>query len=138
MKTLVMNAGSSSQKSTLYELKEPVPIAPPTALWEGNADWAEHQGEADLKITTAHGAKVEKKLSTSSRHEVIVALLETLWSGPTRVVDDPSEIAIVGHRVVHGGDIYRESVIITPEVKKAIQRLADFDLRCDNHAFTVY
>ena len=126
MKILVMNAGSSSQKSTLYELKEPVPIAPPTPLWEGNADWAEHQGEADLKITTAQGVNVEKKLSTSSRHEVIAALLETLWSGPTRVVDDPKEIAIVGHRVVHGGDTFRESVVITPEVEKAIQRLADF------------
>jgi acetate kinase len=126
MKILVMNAGSSSQKSTLYDLKEPVPVAPPTPLWEGNADWAEHQGEADLKITTAQGANVEKKLSTSSRHEVIAALLETLWSGSTRVIDDPSEIALVGHRVVHGGDTYRESVVITPEVKKAIHRLADF------------
>src|ERR1700686_1109066 len=120
MKILVMNAGSSSQKSTLYELKEPVPIALPKPLWEGNADWAEHQGEADLKITTAQGANVEKKLSTSSGIEVIAALLETLWSGSTRVIGDPSEIALVGHRVVHGGDTYRESVVITPEVKRAI------------------
>ncbi|HLJ34336.1 MAG TPA: acetate kinase [Ktedonobacteraceae bacterium] len=126
MKILVMNGGSSSQKSTLYDVKDPLTVQPPPPLWEGSADWAEHQGEADLKITTAKGEKVEKKLSTSSRHEVIAALLETLWSGPTRVIDIPSDIAIVGNRIVHGGDKYRESVVITSEVKDTIRRIADF------------
>ena len=129
MKVLVMNAGSSSQKSTLYDLggpNNPPPDRAQSALWEGEADWAEHQGEADLSITTAQGQKVEKKLPTDSRPEVIAGLLETLWSGPTRVVDSPSDITIVGHRVVHGGADYRESVVITPEVKATIQRIADF------------
>ena|SRR5579863_1696136 len=126
MKILVMNGGSSSQKSTLYDVTEPLTVQPPQPLWEGSADWAEHQGEADLKITTAAGEKVEKKLSTDSRHEVIAGLLDTLWSGPTRVIDSPADIAIVGNRVVHGGAEYRESVVITPEVKATIRRLADF------------
>ncbi len=126
MKILVMNGGSSSQKSTLYDVTDPSTVQPPSPLWEGSADWAEHAGEADLKITTAAGEKVEKKLSTDSRHDVIAGLLETLWSGPTRVVDSPADITIVGNRVVHGGVTYRESVVITSEVKDAIQRIADF------------
>ena len=84
------------------------------------------RGEAALKITAAKGEKVEKKLLTDSRHDVIAGLLETLWSGPTRVIDSPADIAIVGNRVVHGGDTYRESVVITPEVKDTIRRIADF------------
>ena len=126
MNILVMNGGSSSQKSTLYDVKDPSSVQPPLPLWEGSADWAEHPGQADLKITTAAGEKVEKRLSTDSRHEVIAGLLETLWSGPTRVIDSPADIAIVGNRVVHGGAEYRESVVITPEVKATIRRIADF------------
>lgn len=126
MKILVMNGGSSSQKSTLYDVTDPLTIQPPPPLWEGSADWAEHTGEADLKIMTASGEKVEKKLSTDSRHEVIAGLLETLWSGPTRVIDSPADITIVGNRVVHGGAEYRESVVITPEVKDTIRHIADF------------
>ncbi len=126
MKILVMNAGSSSQKSTLYDVKDPSSVQPPPSLWEGSADWAEHTGEADIKITTAKGEKMEKKLSTDSRYEVIANLLETLWSGPARVIESPNDIAIVGNRVVHGGEEYRESVVITPEVKDTIRRIADF------------
>ena len=51
-------------------------------------------------------------------------MLETLWQGQTKVIEQPSAIDVVGHRVVHGGQEYRESVRITPAVKVAIDRLA--------------
>ncbi len=126
MKILVLNAGSSSQKSRLYELGDGLPDQPQASLWEADADWSEHQDETYCKITTSTGQNLEEKLPTTSRHEVVAFLLKTLWSGKTQVIAHASEIAIVGHRVVHGGQEYRESTLITPAVKDAIKRLSSF------------
>jgi acetate kinase len=58
MKILVLNAGSSSQKSCLYEFKaEELPI-PSRPLWEADIDWSHRRGMAELKVTTAQGGKV--------------------------------------------------------------------------------
>src|SRR6266516_1233660 len=126
MKIVVLNAGSSSQKSKLYELAEELPEKPPRPLWEAKADWAEHCGEADLKATTVHGETVAEKLPTDSRQEVIEHLLNALVGGKTQVLSQLTEIDIVGHRVVHGGQEYREATVITPTVKGVIKRLAEF------------
>nr|HET6903857.1 acetate kinase [Ktedonobacteraceae bacterium] len=127
MKILVLNAGSSSQKSRLYELGDTPPgQTPPPPLWEADADWGEHAGITELKVSTASGQAVEEKLQTDSRKEVIAHLLNTLWSGKTQMVAHPTEIAMVGHRVVHGGREYQESVIVTSEVKETIRRLSSF------------
>ncbi|MBC8123813.1 MAG: acetate kinase, partial [Gemmatimonadaceae bacterium] len=48
------------------------------------------------------------------------------WSGETQVVSHPLEIGAVGHRVVHGGEQYRESTRITSEVRAEIERLSAF------------
>ena len=126
MKILVLNAGSSSQKSRLYEIGSTLPTEPPTPLWEADADWSEHPGTTSLKVKTAQGQTLKENLQTDARKEVIAHLLTTLWSGKTSVLEDAAEIAMVGHRVVHGGQEYQESVRITPEVKATIQRLAAF------------
>ncbi len=126
MKIVVLNAGSSSQKSKLYELAEELPEQPPRPLWEATADWAEHGGETDLKVTTVHGETVVEKLPTDSRREVIEYVLNTLVGGKTQVLSQLTEIDIVGHRVVHGGQEYREATVITPIVKGVIKRLAEF------------
>ncbi len=126
MKIVVLNVGSSSQKSKLYELAEELPEQPPRPLWEATADWAEHCGEADLKVTTVHGETVAEKLPTDSRQEVIEHLLNALVGGKTQVLSQLTEIDIVGHRVVHGGQEYREATVITPTVKGVIKRLAKF------------
>ena len=51
---------------------------------------------------------------------------ESLWQGETKAIDSPSEIDVVGHRIVHGGPKYRESVFVTPEVRAAIAEQAEF------------
>lgn len=124
MKILVLNAGSSSQKSRLYELADSLPDHAPIPLWEADADWSERQGITELKITTSDGRIHNEELQTDSRPEVVKHLLTTLWRGPTQVITRPADIAIVGHRVVHGGQEFRESTRITPAVKDAIRRLA--------------
>lgn len=126
MKILVLNAGSSSQKIRLYELNAPLPDRPPAPLWEGNADWTKEKNAADLKIANVHGQKMEQEIPSASRPEIIRQMLKMLWSGQTKVIEQPSEIATVGHRIVHGGPDYRESIHITPEVKKAIKDLSAF------------
>lgn len=126
MKILVLNAGSSSQKSRLYELGDTLPDHAPHPLWEANADWTKGKGSAELKISTANGQTLQQEVSADSHLAVIEQMLKTMWSGKTQVIGQPSEITMVGHRVVHGGPEYHESVRITPQVKETIQHLASF------------
>ena len=125
MKILVLNAGSSSQKSCLYQLDGTLPELPPPPLWEAKVDWTKHPGMAELEVK-ARGSVLEEELQTSSRPDVIAHMLETLWSGDTQVIANPADIDIVGHRVVHGGQEYRQATLITPEVKEAIANLSTF------------
>ncbi len=118
MKILVLNAGSSSQKSCLYDLTEDTRLEHPLKpLWEAKVDWTHHQGSAEIEIETSQGTKLKEEIQTTDRPTVIAHILETLWQGKTKVIEQPSEIAAVGHRVVHGGREYRESVQITEDVK---------------------
>lgn len=125
MKILVLNAGSSSQKSCLYQIDNSLPNSPPEPLWEAKVDWTRHQGVASIKIKTDRGV-LEEELPSKSRPDVISHMLDTLTEGKTQVIADLSEIDIVGHRVVHGGEEYRQPTVITPEVKDAIIHLATF------------
>jgi acetate kinase len=125
MKILVFNAGSSSQKSALYEIDSAPADKAPEAIWSGSADWSKKQGASEIKIS-ANGQTINSEISSDSRPEAIKQMLETLWSGPTKVIENLSEVAVVGHRVVHGGPDYHHSVRVTPEVKEDIRRLAEF------------
>jgi acetate kinase len=62
----------------------------------------------------------------ASRAQAIGHLLGGLWNGDTRAVSAPSDIDVVGHRVVHGGPHYEDPVFITPEVKSAIAEVSAF------------
>jgi len=127
MKILVLNAGSSSQKSRLYEIGGELPGEPPAPLWEADADWTNHQGMAEIKIKgRAQGPVLQQSIPMGTRATIIKHMLETLWSGTTRVLEQPTEIDIVGHRVVHGGPDYRASTLVTPEVKATIESYAAF------------
>lgn len=120
MKILVLNAGSSSQKSCLYEIEGDIPEHPPKPIWEAQVDW--HLPElAKIKVKTANW-ELQQEIS-ASRHQIIGYLLDSMHQGATKVID-LSEIDIVGHRVVHGGKQYQESVVITQEVIDTIQQLA--------------
>jgi acetate kinase len=125
MKILVLNAGSSSQKSRLYEIVDYPSSTPSTPLWTADASWTAKKGVAELKITT-NDQTITQELPTEDLSKLIEPMLKTLWSGKTQVITQPTEIGLVGHRVVHGGPQYHQSVLITPEVKAEIQRLAAF------------
>ncbi|MFN6572072.1 acetate kinase [Dendronalium sp. ChiSLP03b] len=123
MKILVLNAGSSSQKSCLYEIADKaLPKEAPQPLWEGKVNWTQDRGVAEIEVKTAMGATLHESIYGDSRRAHVAYMLYTLSRGATKVVNQLSEIDVVGHRVVHGGQDYREPAIITEDVKKAIAR----------------
>jgi acetate kinase len=119
MKILVLNAGSSSQKSCLYDLSDPLPSESPLPLWSAEIDWT----DARLQVQTAAGKIDLIQLSSTDRRAGMGQMLQTLWSGDTQVIADQSSIAAVGHRVVHGGQRYQQTVRIDANVKSTIASL---------------
>jgi acetate kinase len=125
MKILVLNAGSSSQKSCLYEIPDanlPKEVLQP--LWEGKVDWNQERNEPEIEVKTATGAVLQESIDGDSRAVQVAYMLDTLTRGATQVIRQLSEIDVVGHRVVHGGLYYRNTVVITEDVKKAITHLS--------------
>jgi acetate kinase len=124
MNILVLNSGSSTQKSALFELASEPPIEPVAPIWEGKLEW-----DGDKETLTAgngDGKKLneEATVPAAERKASLEKLLTKLWRSPTQVIRNPSEVQIVGHRIVHGGPHLSEPVLITPEVKQAIKDVA--------------
>lgn len=146
MNILVLNAGSSSQKVSLYSLPDEPPeqpseqpTDPPQPLWEGSIDFGHTEGTFEIEIKTASGQSVQEMLAVDDLSEDIPDevlelwsreraaatqhLLKQLWQGSTQVIANSSEIHAIGHRVVHGGETYRTATLIDETVKAAIRDL---------------
>ena len=67
MKILVLNSGSSSLKSSLYDLCAPWPQLAPDPLWQGEIEWS--GSDAEIKIATSAGAKSKQNVKVASREE---------------------------------------------------------------------
>jgi acetate kinase len=119
MNVLVLNSGSSSQKSCLYEIGDTLPDDPPACIWEGKIEWTDDQAQYSTK--NSRGASKKDATSVGSRGEAIERLLQSLWSGETQAISGPSEIDVVGHRVVHGGLRHFEPTVVTERIKLAIE-----------------
>ncbi len=127
MKILVLNSGSSSQKSCLYEVGAAIPEHPPQPLWQGKIEWSKQQGEkdqAEIEVRDSQGASLKDRIKVNSRKQAIELLLNTLWTGKTRAISSASDIAVVGHRVVHGGRDYQQPTVVTSAVRTVLARLA--------------
>jgi acetate kinase len=117
MKILVLNGGSSSFKSSLYDVARNEEAAAPNPLWEAKVDWEHHPGTAEIQIK-AGGAVTTRSVPVKVPLDSLDPLMAML---PHR-----NEIHVAGHRVVHGGRAFRESTRITPEVRAGIARMASF------------
>ena len=120
MLVLVLNAGSSSQKSCLYQLEDSLPDTPPDPLWEAHLDWTKSE---DKGILTIKSNGIKQELEITEKDRALEILLDTLITGETKVLDSLNNINVVGHRVVHGGAKYSQPTIINSEVKNAIASL---------------
>jgi len=124
MKIFVLNSGSSSQKARLYEIGETLPDHPPIPLWEGRIEWS--GDTATIVVKNSQGVTFKEELPASSREQVIRHLLRTVRDGKARAIASASEVDAVGHRVVHGGPHFEDPVVITHEVRAAIDSVSAF------------
>ena len=130
MKTLVINGGSSTFKCWFQDVPDDLPASLPSGrlepLWSARADWSRHAGTAEVKVTGPGGKSATSTIPGDAPAAILEPVLRALWQGETKAIDSPAEIAVVGHRIVHGGAKYRESVLITPEVRSGIAEQAQF------------
>lgn len=118
MKILVLNCGSSSIKYKLFDMESK------TVMAQGGV---EKIGLPDsfllVKLPNGEKVKIEK---TMPEHTVgIQLILNTLVDEKIGCIKDLKEIEAVGHRVVHGGEKFNKSVLITSEVKDMIIKCAE-------------
>lgn len=120
MKILVLNSGSSSVKYKLLDIEK----NSSKTLAEGGV---EKIGLPDgfLKFKLASGEKEITELGKINHREAIQAILSNLTDARTGCIKDYKEIDAVGHRVVHGGEKFSQSMLITPEVKEMIRECYD-------------
>ena len=122
MKILVLNSGSSSQKSALFGLGPDASDDPVLPLWEGKLQWDGDKEE--LHISSRSGNEIRREGKTGVHRAALESMLEHAWSGPTAALKSPDEIQIVGHRIVHGGSKLTEPVRITSQVRQDIESVA--------------
>ncbi len=113
MKILVLNCGSSSVKYKLMSMTNKITLA------QGGVEKIGLYG-AFLKFTDNDGKKVVLEHAMPDHKEAIDFILKTLVSKEYGCVESLSEIDAIGHRVVHGGDKFNSSVLITNEVLQKI------------------
>ena len=116
MKVLCVNAGSSSLKFQLYDMPAEISII---------GGYVEKIGAADSFYTIKfEGKKTEVKKEIKDHAAAVKIMLEELVGyGAVKELD---EIRGVGHRVVHGGEKYADSVVIDEEVIKDIEEFTKF------------
>lgn len=118
MNILVINCGSSSLKFQLIDSDTEKCIA------KGLCERIGIDG-SKISYTPAGGEKEEKTTPMPDHKEAIRLVLEALTNEKTGVVKSLDEIGAVGHRVVHGGEKFAESTLITDDVLKAVEECND-------------
>lgn len=117
MNVLVINCGSSSLKFQLINSESE------QALAKGLCERIGIDGR--LTYQPAGGEKAVSEKAMPTHTEAIQFVIDALTDANTGVVKSLDEIGAVGHRVVHGGEKFTKSVIITDEVKAAIEECND-------------
>ena len=117
MKILVINAGSSSLKFQLIDMENEQVIA------KGICE--EIGGKSGFKFKVPGREDYKAAIPMPTHAEALQLVLDTLVDENRGVIKSVSEIGAVGHRVVHGGEKFASSVLVTDEVKAIIAECAD-------------
>ena len=118
MNVLVINCGSSSLKFQLIDsVSEKV-------LAKGLCERIGIDG-SKIEYEPYNGEEQEKEVSMPTHNEAIKIVIDSLLNKETGVIKDLSEVGAVGHRVVHGGEYFSKSTIVTDEVIKKIEECND-------------
>ncbi|MBQ9117308.1 MAG: acetate kinase, partial [Clostridia bacterium] len=113
MNVLVINAGSSSLKYQLMNTDDA------SVLAKGLCERIGIDGRIDHKLPD--GRRIKKDLPMPDHAAALKILVDTLVDPEIGCIKSMDEIGAVGHRVVHGGEYFSESVIVTPEVVEKIE-----------------
>ena len=118
MKILVINCGSSSLKYQLIDMENEGVLAKGLCERIGiNGSKLSHKAEGKEEL------EVEKEMPN---HTVAIKLvMDALVDPQYGVIKDTSEISAVGHRVLHAGTIYSDSIVVNEDVKKVIRDCFD-------------
>ncbi len=126
MTILVLNGGSSSFKCWLADLPETIlPNDMPAPLWEAHLEDTRAPGSVMVRIRGSNGRRMEREARAASPAAALEQVLESLWIGPNQV-NSRHKVNVVGHRIVHGGGSYRDTTLVTKDVKAAIARQVEF------------
>mgnify|MGYP000476330935 CR=1 FL=1 len=118
MKILVLNCGSSSLKYQVIEMNTE------KTLVEGICD---RIGMENSTITFKKSDdKITKELRFSNHKDAITEVLSLIKDEKIGIIKDLSEIDAIGHRVVHGGEIFKESAVIDDKVIEQIDECSEF------------
>lgn len=118
MNILVINCGSSSLKYQLISSETEEVLA------KGLCERIGITGSA-ITHTPAGGKKVTEEVSMADHTDAVRLVIEKLTDAEVGVIRSLEEIDAVGHRIVHGGEKFATSVLITDEVQKAIEDCND-------------
>ena len=118
MKILVLNCGSSSIKYALYNMDDQ------SVMTSGGAERVGLDG-AFVKVKLANGEKKQIMHDMPEHTEGVKFIFSLLTDPEIGVIKSLKEINAVGHRMVHGGEKFAQSVLITPEVIKAFEEVSD-------------
>ena len=118
MKILVLNCGSSSIKYALYNMDDK------SVMTSGGAERVGLDG-AFVKVKLANGEKKQVMHDIPEHTEGVKFIFSLLTDPEIGVIKDLSEIDAVGHRMVHGGEKFNKSVVLTDEVLKVFEECSD-------------
>lgn len=115
MLILVLNAGSSSLKYQLINVE--------TAEVKASGLCERIGIDGVMKHEIAEHRKLEIDQPMPTHKEAIEFVLDILTHDDTKVIETIDEIKAIGHRIVHGGEYFKKSVLITPDVIRKIEEL---------------
>ncbi|MBS3810304.1 MAG: acetate kinase [Halanaerobiales bacterium] len=117
MKVLVLNSGSSSIKFQLFNMEEEKVLAKGLVERIGI-------GDSVIEYENIEGKEVNKTLNISNHRDGIQDVMDILLDSKVGVLENIDEIYAVGHRVVHGGEKFAQSTLITDEVLDKIEEVS--------------
>ena len=128
MKILVLNCGSSSIKYALYNMDDKSVMTnnmdDKSVMTSGGAERVGLDG-AFVKVKLANGEKKQIMHDIPEHTEGVKFIFSLLTDPEIGVIKSLDEIDAVGHRMVHGGEKFNKSVILTDEVLKAFEECSD-------------
>jgi len=118
MLILVINCGSSSVKYDLFDID-----GASSDLCRGVV---ERIGEDSATLTheVTGAKKTHRKIVCRNHHQAVEIIRDALLDEDKSVISDASEVKGVGHRVVHGGDDFSESILINDDVLRSIEKFS--------------